>query len=64
MSIQLQRKKAQAELARVVAARMEMEVKVEELTEALTRLQRDIDIQKSKEQELGLKLDEFGRENT
>lgn len=53
----LEEKKIQAELARVRAARLDMEVRVEELQEAFIRMERDIKIQQDKEEELQKKLD-------
>jgi hypothetical protein len=53
----LEEKKIQAELARVKAARLEMEVRVEELQEAFERIEKDIKIQQDKEEELQKKLD-------
>lgn len=49
-------KKMMAEKARVMAARLEMEVKVDELNEALERIQKDIEIQRTKEIELEEKI--------
>jgi hypothetical protein len=53
----LEEKKIQAELARVKAARLDMEVRVEELQEAFARMAKDIKIQQDKEAELQQKLD-------
>jgi polyribonucleotide nucleotidyltransferase len=52
----LERKKTEAELARVFAARMDMEVRLAELEEATTRIQKDVSIQLVKEEELKQKL--------
>lgn len=52
----LEKKKAEAELARVFAARMDMEVRLAELEEATTRIQKDVSIQLVKEEELKQKL--------
>lgn len=59
MSLEL--KKLQAELARVVAARMEQEVKVEELTLALERVHKEIEIQSAREAELADRIQASGR---
>jgi hypothetical protein len=53
----LQRKKIIAELARVQAARLEMEVKVQELNEALIRINEQITIQENREKELAKELE-------
>jgi predicted nucleic acid-binding Zn-ribbon protein len=52
----IQRKKASAELARVIAARLEMEVRLAEIEEAMERIKKEIDIQLAKEEELKQKL--------
>lgn len=52
----LQRKKASAELARVIAARLELEVRLAELEEAMERVSKEIEIQLKKEEELKLKI--------
>ena len=52
----LERKKIEAELARVHAARLDMEVRLAELEEATTRIQKDVNIQLVKEEELRQKL--------
>ena len=52
MSIEIQKKKASAELARVIAARLEMEVKLAELEEAIERIKKEINIQSQKEEDL------------
>lgn len=56
MSLEIQKKKASAELARVIAARLEMEVKLCELEEAMERIKKEIDIQAKKEEELKQKM--------
>jgi CII-binding regulator of phage lambda lysogenization HflD len=56
MSVEIQKKKASAELARVVAARLEMEVKLCELEEAIERIKKEINIQSQKEEELKQKM--------
>jgi hypothetical protein len=53
----LEKKKIEAELARVKSARLDMEVRLVELEEAMQRILRDVEIQSSKEKELQLKLD-------
>lgn len=53
----LEKKKIEAELAKVKAARLDMEVRIEELQEAFIRMERDIKIQQDKEEELQKKLD-------
>ena len=52
----LERKKMEAELARVFAARLDMEVRLCELEEAIARIQKDVNIQLVKEEELRQKL--------
>jgi hypothetical protein len=52
----IQRKKTSAELARVIAARLEMEVRLAEIEEAMERIKKEIDIQLAKEEELKQKL--------
>lgn len=54
MSVEI--KRINAELARVIAARLEMEVKIAELEEATRRVQNEIRIQDEKETELKQKL--------
>lgn len=56
MSVEIQKKKASAELARVIAARLEMEVKLAELEEAIERIKKEISIQSQKEEELKQKM--------
>jgi len=56
MSVEIQKKKASAELARVTAARLEMEVKLAELEEAIERIKKEINIQTQKEEELKQKV--------
>lgn len=56
MSVEIQKKKISAELARVVAARLEMEVKLCELEEAIERIKKEIEIQAKKEEELQQKI--------
>lgn len=48
----LELKKKQAELMRVKAARMELEVKIEERLEEIERLKQHVEIQIKKEQEI------------
>ena len=52
----LEKKKIEAELARVFAARLDMEVRLAELEEATARIQKDVNIQLIKEVELKQKL--------
>lgn len=56
MSNALEKKKLIAEQARVMAARLDMEVKIEELEQALARVNNDIQIQKKREAELADKI--------
>lgn len=56
MSSEIQKKKSSAELARVFAARLEMEVKLAELEEAIERIKKEINIQLQKEEELKQKI--------
>jgi hypothetical protein len=53
---QLEIKKIEAELARVRAARLEMEVRLAELEEAMNRIKKDTDLHLTKERELESKL--------
>jgi len=53
---QLDKKKMEAELARVFAARLDMEVRLCELEEAIARIQKDVNVQLLKEKELKQKL--------
>jgi hypothetical protein len=53
----LEKKKIEAELARVKSARLDMEVRLVELEEAMQRILRDVEIQSNKEKELQAKLD-------
>lgn len=52
----LEKKKLQVELIRVQAARMELELKIEERQEEIKRLESHIEIQKTKEIQLAEKL--------
>ena len=52
----LELKKTKAELARVTAAKLEMEFRIEERLEEVNRLQEQIKIQEAKEKELTDKL--------
>jgi hypothetical protein len=52
--------KKKAELARVCAARLEMEVKLLELTEGMDRIKKEIAIQTAKETELMAELEKTG----
>jgi hypothetical protein len=56
----LEQMKIKAELARVVAARMELEYKQEEYKYHIERLGKDITIQVEKESELQQKIKEMG----
>lgn len=49
-------KKKEADIARVKAARLEMEVRVAELEEALERIKKDINLHLAKELELESEL--------
>ena len=52
----LELKKIQAERARVYSARLDLELKLEELKESLVRVQEHIEVQKKRELELDNKL--------
>jgi len=52
----LEKKKIEAELARVRAARLEMEVRLAELEEAIERISKDALLHLNKEKELEVKL--------
>lgn len=56
MSLEL--KKLRAQSAQVVASRMEMEVKLEELQLAIVRVQKEIDNQLKRENELTASISE------
>lgn len=60
MNKALERKKIQVELLRVEAARAELEYKIEERLEDIKRLEENITIQKTKEEELKQKIKEMG----
>ena len=53
----LEKKKLEAEIARVKATRLELEVRITELQEAMDRLSRDVELHVNKEKELQSKLD-------
>lgn len=55
----IQLKKLELEKARVYAARLDLELKYEELKEALIRVEENIQIQVKKEQELEAKISEM-----
>ena len=52
----LEMKKLEAEFARVRAARLDMEVRLAELQEAIERIERDVAIQSKKEIEIQNKM--------
>ena len=52
----LETKKTKSELARVMAARLEMEYRIEERLQEVERLKDQIQIQEAKEKELSDKL--------
>jgi hypothetical protein len=52
----LERKKMELELMRVKTAKMDLELKIEEMKEDIIRLTMHVDIQIKKEKELALKL--------
>lgn len=51
-------KKVRVELIRVQAAKMELELRVDERMEEISRLKENIDIQTKKEEELSAKIAE------
>jgi hypothetical protein len=57
----LELKKVQVELMRVEAARCEMELRIEERLEEMSRLKEHIVIQVAKEEELKQKIKEIGQ---
>jgi len=57
--MKLEFKKLQAELARVIAARLEQEYIIEQRLDEIERLKKNIEIQSDKEQELNQKLIEL-----
>lgn len=52
-------KRLKVELARVVSARMEQELRIDEHKENIDRLEQSITIQLAKEAELGQKIKDF-----
>jgi hypothetical protein len=56
----LEKKRLEAELARVYAARLELEFKQEEYKYNIERLQKEIDIQLKRESELKGKINQGG----
>lgn len=52
----LERRKKEAELARVKAARLDLEVRIEERLEEIERLKQHVEIQLQKESELEQEL--------
>lgn len=54
----IEKKKAELELMRVQAARMDLEIRIEEMKEEIKRLAEHIAIQEKREQELKEKLKE------
>jgi hypothetical protein len=52
----LEIKKAEAERARVYSARLDLELKLEEMKESITRIENNIKIQIDKESELEAKI--------
>jgi hypothetical protein len=55
----LDKRKLELELIRVQAARMDMEIRIEEMKEEIARVQNHISIQSDKETELKQKLEEI-----
>ena len=63
-SFKIDRKRLESQLAHVSAARLDMEVRIAELNEALGRINKEVQIQLAKEEELSQKLKSFdGGEN-
>lgn len=60
MSSTIQLLKKKAELSRVTAARLEMEIKLQELNDALDRVKSEITFQLNKEQELEAEVKKQG----
>ena len=54
--MKLEKKKTEAELARVIAARLEQEYIIEQRLDEIERLKKNIEIQSAKEIELNQKL--------
>jgi hypothetical protein len=54
----IDRKRTHVELLRVSAAKAEMQLRIEERLEEISRLEDQIKIQEAKEQELSLKLND------
>jgi predicted nucleic acid-binding Zn-ribbon protein len=52
-------KKMEAEKARVFSARLDLELRLEELKEAIVRIEESIQIQAKKEAELEIKIKEL-----
>lgn len=59
MADNLEIKKIRAELARVTAAKLEMDMRIEERMEEIGRLKDHMAISEAKEQELSVKLAEL-----
>lgn len=53
---QMELKKAKLELMKVTAARMELELRIDEYNESIAKVQTSIEIQKAKEEELTAKI--------
>lgn len=58
MSI-LETKKVEAEKARVYSARLDLELRLEELKEAIIRIEENIQVQLKRENELALQIEEL-----
>lgn len=59
----LEVKKIEAEKARVYSARLDLELKLEELKEAITRVTEHIEVQRKRENELELKIKQLKGSN-
>lgn len=59
----LDQKKMKLELHRVESARMDLEIRIEEMKQEITRLEGHVAIQEDKELELKTKLDEKDQGN-
>lgn len=61
MADNLEIKKIRAELARVTAAKLEMDMRIEERSQEIERLKEHMLIQEEKEKELAAKLEEASK---
>lgn len=58
----LELKKLEAEKARVYSARLDLELRLEEMKESISRIEESIQVQKNREIELDQKIKEVSKE--